>query len=53
MIKRTMNRLARRRAKSKKRGGTQLHHTKMGNKLKAEQDEKLKLHNKRTYKEDE
>ena len=39
-----MNRLARRRAKSKKRGGTQLHHTTMGGKLKAEQDEKK--HNK-------
>ena len=46
-----MNRLARRRAKSKKRGGTQLHHTTMDGKLKAEQDEKL--HNKRLYKGEE
>jgi hypothetical protein len=46
-----MNRLERRRAKSKKLGGTQLHHTTMGGKLKAEQDEKA--HNKRAYKGEE
>lgn len=35
------NRAARRRAASKKRGGTQMNHRTMGQKLKAESDERV------------
>ena len=43
------NRAQRRRATSKKRGGTQTHHTTIRQKLKAESDERV--HNNRLFKQ--
>ena len=45
----TANRAQRRRATSKKRGGTQTHHTTIRQKLKAESDERV--HNSRLFKQ--
>tara|TARA_X000001382_G_scaffold97879_1_gene72220 strand:+ start:1569 stop:1715 length:147 start_codon:yes stop_codon:yes gene_type:complete len=45
------NRAARRRAASNKKGGTQTNHRTMGQKLKAESDEKV--HNRRLFKQED